>query len=247
MDMATAVEKEALLDKVRSIAAHIEQDRRGEALEALDELVGAREQNLFDEVGRLTRQLHEAVTNLNLDTELAGLTEHSIPDAKRRLDYVIQKTEESTHRTLTAVEEAVPVAEALGRGAKALTALLARFERREMTADEFRGMARELNDFLKKVDTDAVRITGHLSEVLMAQEYQDLTGQVIRRVIELVQEVEDNLVDLIRVRASAAPAQPKAAHAAEKTCHGPAIEGGAPADTVNSQDEVDDLLLSLGF
>lgn len=88
----------------------------------------------------------------------------------------------------------------------------------------------------------------------MAQDYQDLTGQIIRRVIALVEEVEGNLVQLVRISGQRIVDDPqrserKQSEASERMQkgEGPSIPGGDNEGVVSGQDEVDDLLSSLGF
>jgi chemotaxis protein CheZ len=93
----------------------------------------------------------------------------------------------------------MPIAESLHERSATLREQWSRFRNRELSVDEFRELARELDDFLTQSGQETERIKSLMSEILMAQDYQDLTGQIIRRVIRLVQEVEENLVGLIRL------------------------------------------------
>jgi len=117
---------------------------------------------------------------------------------------------------------------------------------------EFREFSRELDDFFEQLDADGAKVSGNLTEALMAQDYQDLTGQVLRRVISLVQELEENLVKLVRI--AGAPETAENRQAADKgnkdviKGEGPRVPGqGDDAEFVGGQGDVDDLLSSLGF
>ena len=122
---------------------------------------------------------------------------------------------------------------------------------REIELDEFKSMCLDLDKHLESSVADADKMMGLLTEVLMAQGYQDLTGQVIRRVIELVKEVEDSLVHMLTVFGGAEVAkatktsQPKVEKAI--VAEGPIIDAESRDDVVSGQDDVDDLLSSLGF
>ena len=233
------------LSKARTLVQEIECGNLERADDQLDALMSLREPKIYQELGKLTRTLHEALTNFQLDSRLAVLGQQEIPDARDRLRYVVAKTEESAHRTLKAVEESIPLAKRLETRALEHQQQWDRFLRREMDVQEFRTLTRSLREFLGAIIADSGSLSKNLSEVLMAQEYQDLTGQVIQRVIRIVQEVEDGLVGMVRVvgqRAGSLPGEVKDSSRG----HGPQIDPKKP-DVVASQDEVDDLLSSLGF
>jgi chemotaxis protein CheZ len=161
-------------------------------------------------------------------------------------------TEESANRTLSAVEGTLPIAEQLQSQANDLHEKWERFRNKDMNVEEFRGMSQEIDDFLDVTTTHASQIHSNLSEVMMAQGFQDLTGQIIRRVIKLVTEVEDNLVELIRLSGDAEAGARSSGDIdkAEDIMQGvgPQVPGVSDdSSSVSGQDEVDDLLSSLGF
>ncbi|GAB6040239.1 protein phosphatase CheZ [Endothiovibrio diazotrophicus] len=251
-------DKELALERARSLVSQIEVGNEPEISRLLDELDRMRENNIFKELGKLTRELHDALKNFHLDSHLSDLAEKDIPDAKDRLNYVITMTEQAAHRTLNAVEESLPLSEQIEKRAGELSGQWERFLRKEMKAEEFRNLSRDLATFLNDVAGDSSRIHGNLSDVLMAQDFQDLTGQVIRRVITLVQDVEESLVGIIRLAGQSSVASPVAVPVAaaveaevpsEETvgAHGPAVPGVDHGDVVSGQDDVDELLASLGF
>jgi len=237
------------LSLVRNILSEINEGNNEQAEILLDDLSRVKETELFREIGKLTRNLHDSLNHFRMDTRLADLAVQDIPDAKERLNYVISMTEQSANRTLGAIESAVPLSEQLHERSVALADPWNRFRRRDMTAQEFRDLCRELDVFFNEVSGGAKTLNGYLSEVLMAQDFQDLTGQIIRRVITLVQDLEVSLVDLIRLSGAAAAgrrdADGKTGKAAELS--GPVVPGVDSGDSVQGQDEVDALLSSLGF
>jgi chemotaxis protein CheZ len=148
---------------------------------------------------------------------------------------------------MTAVEESMPICESLEERATALKAEWGRFTQRKMSPDEFRDLSRRLGDFLDGVNKDAPTLRANLQEVLMAQDFQDLTGQIIHRVVQLVDEVESNLVDLVRISGQGLVAErPEEKKEDRIAASGPPVPG-VDTGTVAGQDEVDDLLSSLGF
>ena len=256
MEAATELSNHELLEQARALVEELEAGNQDAAEELIDALGRVREQSLFQELGKMTRQLHDALNSFALDSRMVALAESDIPDAKARLNHVITMTEDSANRTLTAVEGTLPIAEQLREQADGLHEKWERFRNKDMSVDEFRAMSQEIDDFLGVTRQHADKIHGNLSEVMMAQDFQDLTGQIIRRVISLVQEVEENLVDLVRLsggvrKSTGGKADEQTATGGESTLAkgvGPAVPGTSePGSVVSGQDEVDDLLSSLGF
>jgi chemotaxis protein CheZ len=237
------------LQRARDLVRALERDDHAEVDRLVDELAEARDQLLFMELGRLTRQLHEAMTGFSLDSRLAELAERDIPDAKERLNYVITMTEQAANTTLNAIDAILPVTEKLSGEASELADQWSRFLQREMPFDEFKAMSQHLGDHFATTRDGLGLIEGRLNEVLMAQGFQDITGQIIKRVILLVQDVEQNMVELIRIAGKRAPAAAPGEEAKHDFVPGPVVPGvdDRQGDTVASQDDVDDLLSSLGF
>jgi len=256
MEAASKIESDSLLENARALVAELESGNGGQAEKIIEQLGRMREQSLFQELGKMTRQLHEAINSFALDDRMQSLATSDIPDAKARLNHVIEMTESSANRTLSAVESALPVSEDLKARAGTLHEKWDRFRNKEMNVDEFRAMSKQIDEFLSITTQSTESIHSGLSDIMMAQDFQDLTGQILRRVITLVQEVEDNLVELVRlsggIEAEAKDeTQPVAKTAASEDIMqgvGPAVPGvEAGGESVSGQDEVDDLLSSLGF
>jgi chemotaxis protein CheZ len=241
--MSSGTDIDRKLELARELVSHLEAGNSDEAERAIEYLSEDRECMLFREVGRLTRDLHEAINGFLLDSRIGELVEHEIPDASERLNYVINMTEKAANTSLAAVEASLPLAEELGSKAGALAGDWSRFQQRDLSVEEFRVLSGELAGFLQTTRGHSEELHGKLSEVLMAQDFQDLTGQVISQVIKLIQDVEDKLVRLIRISGSkVAPAD----HANTNPI-GPVIPGIDQGEVVSGQDDVDDLLSSLGF
>ncbi|MGK0440707.1 MAG: chemotaxis protein CheZ [Pseudohongiellaceae bacterium] len=229
-------------------------------IENLNEL---RDNTLYLEVGKLTRSLHDAIVNFDIspDGDKTGSaseeSESQMANAKDRLDYVINLTQSSADKTMDMVEEGIPIVSELGADAKALRSDWGRLIRREMQPDEFRDLAQRLDGFLERSVSGNESINQKLNEILLAQDFQDLTGQVIKKVISLVQNVEDRLVELMRVAGQieelTGVVKPSENESETKqqglgsVPEGPQIHAEAREDVVSGQDDVDDLLSSLGF
>ena len=238
-----------VLDTARRLVGEMEAGHEEEVARLLGHLTQLRESLLFQEVGRLTRQLHDALANLSLEDDINEITSEKVPEAKERLNYVITMTEQSANRTLEAVERSLPLSDHLSQRSDLLAAEWQRFRQRELQPAQFRSLSKEIEVFLGEVASQSGQIRSDLSEVLMAQDFQDLTGQVIQKVIALVQEVEEKLVQLIRITSEVDKAPPgKDAPASRGTAaEGPQMTSQQGPETVSGQDEVDDLLSSLGF
>ena len=239
-----SLEEDRRIDLAKSLLQHLEEKDEGNVLKVLTQLTEEHESSLFREIGKLTRQLHDALGSYEHDERITSLAKNDIPNAKERLNYVINKTEESAHRTLDIIEKLLPVSESLEEASRTMHGDWQRFVRREMDVDEFRKLSTRLDSFLNQVCDDTGRIKQDMSELMLAQDYQDITGQVIRQVISLVQEVESQLVKVIRNAGHDVPA--KLQEGKDIVAEGPQINKDSP-NVMSDQDEVDELLSSLGF
>ncbi|AEG02414.1 protein phosphatase CheZ [Methylomonas methanica] len=239
--------KSDLLSLAKDLVAALEKGDDTVADGLLDELAGLRETQLFKEIGRLTRQLHDTMVSFSVDAKITAMTEHDIPDAKERLQYVIHMTEEAADKTLTAVENLVPISQQLNDQVALLSAKWGRFLDREMPLDEFKSMSSEISRHFNESKAGLEQVQSGLNDILMAQGFQDITGQIIRRVIDLVQELEISMVKLISIsgRKSGDPALTQA----HPELPGPVVPGvdDREGGVATSQVDVDDLLSSLGF
>jgi chemotaxis protein CheZ len=155
-------------------------------------------------------------------------------------------TEESANRTLTAVEQSIPLIEKIEKQSLDLAEQWDNLPSLLRNKEDFKELSSTLSSFFKNTGKDAGQLHKNLSEVLMAQDFQDLTGQIIRKVINLVHDVEEKLVMLVRITGSKMDETDQKKEAKEELA-GPAIPGLDQGDQMANQDDVDDLLSSLGF
>ncbi|ALO41474.1 protein phosphatase CheZ [Pseudoalteromonas phenolica] len=247
------------LEQAKQLVAYLEQGEQDKADELIMEAASKEQSELFAEVGKLTRQLHESLKNFELDTRIADLTTEALPDAKERLNYVMEMTENAANKTMDAVEASLPLAQQLADDLSDIKPIWDRLMRRDIQLGEFKSLCHDLDKFMQGSQSTTDELQGHMTNVLMAQDYQDLTGQVIRRVIELVREVEDSLIHLLTVFGTAEEPQAKLKENIEEVQiaemdpadisgpEGPIMNAESREDVVSNQDEVDDLLSSLGF
>ena len=245
MSLENVLGSEAL-SLAKDLVREIEQGDGEKAQEIIGRLAQKNDSLLLQEIGRLTRELHTALNGFNLDSQLSGIGEEDFSDARERLHYVISLTDQAANSTLNAIEEAVPLCDQLHGSVQEIRESWERFLGREMNAEEFRVFSRQLKGYLGEWDEQIAAIKQHLNDILMAQDFQDLTGQVLHRVIELVENLESNLVGLIRVAGGGTRKNEKK-EGPDIEATGPKVPGVDKWDTVSSQGEVDDLLSSLGF
>ena len=196
---------------------------------------------MLNSVGQLTRQLHDTLAELGYDRQIQECTAATLPDARQRLAYVVTLTEQAASRSLNAVELVTPVQESLAADAQSLAARWDTVYKGESDVDQFRSLAHATREYLRGVPAQTETARGHLREIVMAQEFQDLTGQVLKRITELANNLETQLLKLLVENSPAQVVAPEALG----LLNGPAIAGGA--DVVANQAQVDELLESLGF
>lgn len=199
-------------------------------------------ENVFNKVGHLARQLHDTLRQLGYDHALEDVAQQ-MPDARSRLNYVAQMTENAASRVLNATDVAIPLQDDVEKRSSALHDRWEKLYRNELSVDEFKALATETRGFLGDVPGFARDTRAQLNEIMMAQDFQDLTGQVIKKIVEMSQELESGL---LQVLIEAMPAEKRAA-TPEGLLNGPVINSEGRSDVVTSQEQVDDLLESLGF
>jgi chemotaxis protein CheZ len=197
---------------------------------------------VINSVGLLTRQLHDTLAELGFDRHLREAAAGALPDARQRLAYVVTLTEQAASRSLNAVELATPVQEKLAADALVLAANWDSIFRCESDVGQFRKVAEATRDYLHTVPQRTQTTREQLREIVMAQEFQDLTGQVLKRITELATNLETQLLKLL-VENSPTPVRHSDALG---LLNGPQI-GAGTADVAANQAQVDELLESLGF
>ncbi|MFN3618476.1 MAG: protein phosphatase CheZ [Aquabacterium sp.] len=204
---------------------------------------------IFQQLGTLTRQLHDTMNMLGV---LPGLkhTVDDLPDARSRLNYIATKTADAAEKVLNLVDTAKAEQEHIANETRKVAALI--------TADPVKAVASgAVYNFVQDVEATTHRVDEHLTDIMMAQDFHDLTGQVVAKVVRLATDLEAQLVKLL-VQA-APPEQAQKVEAALTAHHqpggdlkdvkldGPVVNAEGRTDVVANQSEVDDLLASLGF
>jgi chemotaxis protein CheZ len=201
------------------------------------------QEKVFQRVGHMARQLHDTLRELGYDKMIAQTVE-ALPDAKDRLAYIANLTEQAACKVLNATDIANPLIESLESDAQGLAQRWDSVYANQMGVDDFKQLASDTRAFLK---TQLPQQTGgakaQLMEIMMAQDFQDLTGQVIKKVVTLAHELETQLMGaLIEVM----PGE-RRTESVNSLLNGPVINAEGRGDVVVDQQQVDDLLGSLGF
>ncbi len=238
------------LEDAKQLVQLLETDDQQQAAMLLKSMHDDHQGLMYNQVGELTRELHDSLTQFNLDPRVNELANDEIPDARDRLQYVIDKTEQAANTTMDAVDRSLPIADSLHQGLLEVRPQWNQLMNGRIDISEFKALCHRIDNLLSQIEGDSSELRGQLTDILMAQDFQDLTGQIIRRVITLVEEVEGRLVEILTVFGQTQP-QPKteSESASKKACEpeGPILNAHEREDAVASQDEVDDLLSSLGF
>ncbi len=198
---------------------------------------------MLHRIGQMTRGLHESLRDLGLD-QMLEKTAKEIPDARDRLNYVATMTEQAADRVLNATDIANPLQDNITTQAEALETRWKALMEAPSLKSEYNAVAEETLSFLKQTTEDANATKAQLMEIMMAQDFQDLTGQVIKKITELANTIEQ---ELVRTLVDFSPNKPVAAPEQEGLLNGPQIKPEESANVVANQEQVDDLLDSLGF
>lgn len=239
---------------------NLQSDNLDAASELIHSMVEARDKHIFTTVGQLTRALHNAIVNFNVDGDLESvppeINQSEIRDASSRLNYVINMTQQAADKTMDKVEAIAPIAMNLGQEASRLRSEWHKLKRRELSKEEFKSLYNQMGEFLEQMDEGTQQLNKSLQDIILEQGFQDLTGQVLRKVIALVTDVENELVNLMRIAgqveqvtglASAEVDKELRENVDKRLPEGPQIHADKREDVVSGQDDVDDLLSSLGF
>ena len=190
---------------------------------------------VFQQIGSITRLLHDTMHQLGVMPKLQQATD-GLPDARSRLTYIAQKTADAANKVLNSVDAAKADHAALNAATREMAS--------SIVADPVKAVASgALMNFVQDVEQLTGRVDSHLTDIMMAQDFHDLTGQVVAKVVALANELEDTLVKLL---VSVAPPDQRE-KVDPNVLNGPVVNPEGRTDVVANQGEVDDLLASLGF
>ena len=204
-----------------------------ETLKPAEPLVVSEE--VYQQIGTITRLLHDTMQQLGVMPKLQVATE-GLPDARSRLTYIANKTADAANKVLNSVDQAKAEHAAISTATREMAEAI--------VANPVKAVATgAVMNFVKEVETRTASIDNHLTDIMMAQDFHDLTGQVVAKVVTLANDLEDSLVKLL---VQVVPPD-KREKVDPSVLHGPVVNAEGRTDVVSNQGEVDDLLASLGF
>lgn len=204
-------------------------------------VAGDSAEQLVNRIGHLTRQMRDGMRELGLDKGIARAAE-AIPDARDRLGYVAQMTERAAERALNAVDVAQPIQNKLARDANLLSQRWDVWFASPLELADARELVVDTRSYLSEIPKQTSATNAQLLEIMMAQDFQDLTGQVIKKMMDVIKDMETQLLQLLIDNTPAEKRQETSA----TLLNGPQVKSGS-LDAVDNQSQVDDLLASMGF
>lgn len=198
------------------------------------------QEEMISRIGHMTRSLHDNLSALGYDKVLEQVAQE-IPDARDRLSYVAKMTEQAAERVLNATDLATPLQSELSDRAAVLKQRWEEVMQRASLKSEYDAVVHETLEYMSLVNQHTSTTKSLLMDIMMAQDFQDLTGQVIKKVTSLAQDLERQLVQVL------VDFSPAAKKDEDSLMNGPQIDPHNTVDVVANQEQVDDLLESLGF
>jgi chemotaxis protein CheZ len=191
-------------------------------------------------VRRIATDLHGALERFRIDSKLMDLAQRQVPDARHRLAHVLRLTDDAAHRTMDLVEQCCPLADQIAQQAERLIL-------EQQADDSAPPLKSRLLAFLEQAGTSMAAVRSNLAEVLLTQGYQDLSGQIIRGVMTLVDQLEETLGELVSIAGPVGTGGGGVDEAATSRGHGPMVPGIDHGHAVSGQQDVDALLSDLGM
>lgn len=199
-------------------------------------------EKVYAQLGQMTRGLHNLLRELGLDQTISKFAQE-LPDNRDRLNYIAAMTAQAAEKTLNAAEAARPIQDELAQTAGDLAGKWDKMLAKQLGVHDFKALVADTHRYLHAVPAQSEAVNARLMEIIMAQDFQDLTGQVIKKVLDAAQNLEKQLVALL---IEATPEEKRSA-VPPGLLEGPVISAAGRTDVVTSQEQVDELLESLGF
>jgi len=227
---------------IAGVRSDISSDRGQRVPSSQPAVLAAQSSDVINQIGHMTRTLHDALRELGLNKKIEKAAS-SIPDARDRLNYVATLTQQAAERVLNATEAAQPLVEKMEVEAHRLAGQWQMLFEKQLDAEQFKDLARQTHAFLYEVPKQTKATHAYLMEIMMAQDFQDLTSQVIKKIIDITENMEQQLLALLLENA---PARAKA-ESNSGLLDGPVVNPNGRKDVAGSQSRVDELLEDLGF
>ncbi|MGX9733880.1 protein phosphatase CheZ [Janthinobacterium aestuarii] len=211
-------------------------DAPGDAADPVDQS----DKPMFERLGGIVRLLHDSLRELGYDKALTEASSQ-IVDAQDRLEYVATLTEQAANKVLNTLDEGMPAQDVLSKKAKDMDSRWKALFDGKLSLEEFKALAGDSRQFAQAVSEATEAEKARLLEIMMAQDFQDITGQLIKKVVNITKTVENELAQLLRDNA---PAEVREKLAQKPV---PLMQGPSVPSVALDQDNVDDLLADLGF
>ena len=234
-----------LKEKAQVLLENLEQGNL--TVQELMSINEARHDAMYQQIGKITRGLHNAITKL----EVSNSEGNEDRDVQARVGYVINLTQDAANKTMDLAEEATPIAAELGSASKELRADWLKLKNRQLSADEFRELYKRIDGFLAYSEEKSNLLHTTLTDIVVTQGYQDLSGQVLQKIVNMLNATESDLANLLAMAANMQEGEEadEGELAVLQEDKDILAEGPLPnsASALKNQGEVDDLLSSLGF
>lgn len=201
------------------------------------------DKNMYERLGGIVRLLHDSLRELGYDRALSEASSQ-ITDAQDRLEYVATLTEQAANKVLNTLDEGMPEQDKLSKQAQDMSARWDALFSGKLSLDEFKALAGDARQFAQAVSDATEAEKARLLEIMMAQDFQDITGQLIKKVVAITKTVEHELAQLLRDNA---PPETRAKLAEKEAAPAQLMTGPSMPSAALDQDNVDDLLADLGF
>lgn len=242
---------EALFDQVAAatpaaavpVAAAAPAVAAASAVPSGDAAEGEGDKNMYERLGGIVRLLHDSLRELGYDRALTEASSQ-IVDAQDRLEYVATLTEQAANKVLNTLDEGMPAQDKLSKQAQDMETRWNDLFSGKLGLDEFKALAGDSRQFAQAVSVATEAEKARLLDIMMAQDFQDITGQLIKKVVTITKTVENELAQLLRDNA---PPETRAKLAEKEAAPAPLMQGPSVPDVALDQDNVDDLLADLGF
>jgi chemotaxis protein CheZ len=198
---------------------------------------------MYERLGGIVRMLHDSLRQLGYDRSLSDVASQ-ITDAQGRLEHVASLTEQAANKVLNTVDTCIPEQEALSKKARDIETRWAMLFDGKLSIDEFKALAGDSRQFASVVMEATETEKARLLDIMMAQDFQDITGQLIKKIVHITSTAERELAQVLRDNA---PPEVKAAIAAAESKPVDLMQGPAAPGVAMAQDDVDSLLADLGF